>query len=62
MAWDIVPNFWTPTKFRWENLELALKRTDKPLAYHVDEGKEITPSTCIHVPDIMKVKKKYRYN
>jgi hypothetical protein len=62
MEWAAVPRFWTPTKFRWENLDLVLKRTDKPLTYRIDDGSDIVPGKCIHIPDIMKVKKKYRYN
>jgi hypothetical protein len=58
-----VPFFWNenPLKYNWKNLDLVLKRIDKPLTYRIDGGDYITPGAIVHIPNIQMEQDKYKY-
>lgn len=58
----LLPAFFNtdPENNNWGNLELILKRLDKPLTITIN-NKKITPKPYIHVPNIDNVKNNYRF-
>ncbi len=63
VEWNAVPFFWNenPAKYNWKNLNIVLKRIDKPLTCRIDGGEKITPGAIVHIPNIELEKNKYKY-
>ena len=58
--WTGVPHF-SSKELNWDNLNLVLKSTEKPLHIKVGDEDEFISNPFFHVPDIKSVKKYYRY-
>jgi len=58
--WTPIPNF-SSNELNWENLDLVLKCTEKPLHIKVEGKDEFVMTPFFHVPDIKSVKKHYKY-
>lgn len=63
IEWNCVPFFWNdnPSRYNWKNLDIVLKRIDKPLTYRIDGGENINPGIIVHTPNIKIEKTKYKY-
>ena len=61
VEWNAVPFFWNrdPGRYDWSNLDLILKRIDKPLTYTVDGKSRFRPGLYIHIPDVHAEEEKY---
>jgi len=59
--WNAVPFFWNedPGKYRWDSLDLVLKRLDRPLTFSVEGTPALTTGVYIHVPDVHAEEKHY---
>ncbi|MCU0821430.1 MAG: hypothetical protein MUC95_03025 [Spirochaetes bacterium] len=45
----------------WKNLDIVLKRIDKPLTYRIDGGENMTPGAIAHIPHIQLEQDNYKY-
>ncbi len=54
VEWNAVPFFINrhSSKYNWKNLDIVLKRIDKPLSYKFTNGEKITPGKFVHIPNI----------
>jgi len=61
VEWNAVPFFVdrNSSKYNWKNLDLLLKRLDKPLSYKFTNGEKVTPGRFVHVPNIELDQQKY---
>lgn len=61
LEWNVVPFFLSDSGYDWNNLDLVLKRNDKPLSYAVDGSAPIRMGRFTHIPDVKNEKRFYRY-
>ena len=61
MEWNVVPQFDHNGQYNWKNLDLVLKRHEKPLAFTVDGKARTVSNAFFYIPDVKNEKAAYRY-
>ena len=61
MEWNVVPQFDHNGQYNWKNLDLVLKRHEKPLAFSVDGEARTVSNAFYYIPDVRNEKAAYRY-
>jgi hypothetical protein len=61
--WNLVPYFYNadPEKYNWDNLDIVLRRADKPLSTSINGSAPLVQSRYLHLPNIKESKKAYDY-
>jgi len=63
LEWNVVPFFFNEdhSKFGWDNLNLVLKRVDKPVVFTLPSGEKFSVERYVHVPNVEKEHKFYKF-
>jgi hypothetical protein len=63
LEWNMVPFFFNEdhSKFKWDNLDLVLKRVDKPVVFILPAGEKYLVERYLHVPNVEKEYKFYKF-
>ena len=63
LEWNVVPFFFNAdhSKFKWDNLDLVLKRVDKPLAFALPGAEKFQVERYLNVPNVEKEYKFFKF-
>ncbi|MDD5224108.1 MAG: hypothetical protein PHE84_08965 [bacterium] len=63
LEWNVVPFFFNEdhSKFGWDNLDLVLKRVDKPVVFALPNGEKFSVERYLNVPNVGKEFKFFKF-
>ena len=63
LEWNVVPFFFNEdhSKFGWDNLDLVLKRVDKPVVFALPSGEKFSVERYLNIPNVEKEHKFYKF-